>query len=76
MSTEQGTIYDRKLAHSIDGVVKETGLGRTGVFKAISEGRLRARKSGRRTVVLDADLQSFLQALPVIAPRGPSQGAC
>jgi len=43
-----------------------TGLGRTSVYKAISEGRLRARKWRRATVVLAEDLEAFLKSLPAV----------
>jgi excisionase family DNA binding protein len=42
------------------------GLGRTKIYEAISEGRLKARKFGKRTIVLRADLQTFLSGLPVV----------
>ena len=42
------------------------GIGRTKIYEAISEGRLKARKFGKRTIVLRADLQTFLSDLPVV----------
>jgi excisionase family DNA binding protein len=42
------------------------GIGRTKIYEAISEGRLKARKFGKRTIVLRADLQTFLSGLPVV----------
>jgi len=42
------------------------GIGRTKIYEAISEGRLKARKFGKRTIVLRADLQTFLSSLPVV----------
>jgi excisionase family DNA binding protein len=41
-----------------------SGIGRTRIFKAINEGKLRAHKYGRRTVILADDLKAFLEALP------------
>jgi excisionase family DNA binding protein len=55
-------------ALSIADVCKNTGLGRTTVYAAIAEGRLRARKLGRRTLVLRDDFTQFLVALPEIKP--------
>ncbi len=40
------------------------GIGRTKLYEAISNGRLKARKLGKRTVILRDDLRKFLQALP------------
>jgi excisionase family DNA binding protein len=40
------------------------GLCRDSVYKLIREGRLPTRKIGRRTVVLESDLQAFLESLP------------
>ena len=40
------------------------GLGRTTVFKLIAEGALPARKVGKKTIVLRADLMRFLEELP------------
>ena len=43
-----------------------SGLGRTTVYEAISAGQLKARKFGKRTIILRTDLQDFLSALPVL----------
>jgi excisionase family DNA binding protein len=42
------------------------GIGRTKIYEAISVGSLKARKCGKRTIILRTDLQSFLSALPVV----------
>jgi excisionase family DNA binding protein len=42
------------------------GIGRTTLYQVISQGQLRARKIGKRTLVLRTDLQDFLSALPVL----------
>jgi excisionase family DNA binding protein len=41
------------------------GLGRTKIYQEISEGRLRARKCGRRTLILKDELRQFLASLPL-----------
>ena len=43
--------------------------GRTAVYDAIRNGTLRARKRGRKTVVLEDDLRAWLESLPVIEPK-------
>lgn len=48
----------------ISEVCFRTGLGRTGIFAAIRDGKLIARKYRRRTLVLNEDLEAFLRALP------------
>jgi hypothetical protein len=53
------------LAHDIGDVVRITSFGRTSVFAAIKDGSLKARKFGRRTIILDEDLRAWLASLPV-----------
>ena len=50
---------------TIEGAVAASGIGRTLIFRAIQRGDLRARKLGRRTIVLRDDLTEFLKSLPV-----------
>lgn len=40
------------------------GIGRTKIYEAIAKGELRARKCGKRTLVLRDDLRHFLGSLP------------
>jgi excisionase family DNA binding protein len=54
----------QKQAHSINGAAIEIGAGRDKVYQAIRDGFLVARKFGRRTLILDEDLRTFLQSLP------------
>ena len=51
---------------SVSEACRVAGIGRTKIYEAISEGRLKARKLGKRTLVLRADLQTFLASLPVV----------
>lgn len=57
-------MHTERLALSINDAVAASGIGRTKIFEAIKEGRLTARKAGRRTIILHDDLARFLQALP------------
>lgn len=52
------------IAHSVEGVLQIVPCGRTTVFSAISSGALKARKIGRRTIILDEDLRLWLMSLP------------
>ena len=54
-----------RAAHSIAETCAITGIGRDTVYAAIRDGRLVARKLGRRTIVTDDDLR-LLAALPRI----------
>ena len=54
----------QKRAYSINSAAEIIGAGRDGIYAAIRSGQLKARKFGRRTLILDKDLASFLQSLP------------
>jgi excisionase family DNA binding protein len=53
-----------QLAYTISDVEKRARIGRTLIYREIAEGRLRAVKAGRRTLILDPDLLTWLEALP------------
>lgn len=62
-----------KNALSIEEVRTTTGIGRTKLYQAINEGSLKARKLGKRTIILQKDLESFLDQLsfyPVMGKGG------
>jgi excisionase family DNA binding protein len=48
-----------KLAYSIGELAAYGPVGRSTIYNAIAAGRLRARKIGRRTIVLDEGLAGF-----------------
>jgi excisionase family DNA binding protein len=47
-----------------------TGIGLTSIREAISNGDLKAKKHGRRTIILPDDLKAWLKALPDAARPG------
>jgi excisionase family DNA binding protein len=53
-----------KMAFSVDEAAMRAGLGRDAIYSAIREGKLEAKKMGRRTLVTDGALRRFLDALP------------
>jgi excisionase family DNA binding protein len=55
-----------KAAYSIEEVKAATGFCRDTLYKLIRDKKLTARKCGKRTIVLAADLQRFLEELPTI----------
>ena len=59
------------LAYSVPQVLAKINIGRDKLYALIREGKLPARKCGKRTLVTDSDLETFLQALP----RLPHQAA-
>lgn len=60
---------NERVALHIHEVCRLTGLGRTSIYSAIAAGHLVARKFGRRTIILLADLEMFLNKLPPVARR-------
>jgi predicted DNA-binding protein YlxM (UPF0122 family) len=62
--TDDTTPRPYRVAHSIPEICAATGIGRDRIYQAIRTGKLVARKYGRKTMILDYDLRSFLDALP------------
>lgn len=52
---------------SISDVTKETGIGRTSLYKAIKTRKLRAVKFAGRTLIRAEDLKAFVDQLPEVA---------
>lgn len=48
---------------SIEEARAAIGLGRTKIYQLINSGELKARKIGKRTVILKEDLEAFLSNL-------------
>jgi excisionase family DNA binding protein len=53
-------------AMSIDEFCQRYAVGRTTVYEEIKQGRLRARKVRKRTIITDDDAEAWLQRLPVL----------
>lgn len=60
----QETTAPRLLAVPVRAIPEMAGIGITSVYGAIKDGKLVARKLGRRTVVRVADLEAWLAAMP------------
>lgn len=59
-----------RLTMNIKEVCEATGLGRTKVYEAIGTGALPAKKWGKRTLVLKADLEAFISSLGAYSVQG------
>lgn len=57
---------NERLALTVNEATKSIGLGKTRVYEEIAAGRLRARKAGKRTLILKSDLERFLENLPAL----------
>jgi excisionase family DNA binding protein len=53
-----------KIAHGVNEAAEIVGVGRDGIYDAIKQGKLIARKYGKRTIITFVDLQAFVDSLP------------
>lgn len=58
----------QKLAYSISEAARVAPFCRTRVYEELKAGRLKARKAGRRTLILSDDLAAWLRDLPDYEP--------
>jgi excisionase family DNA binding protein len=61
------------LAVCVEEAARRTGVGRGFLYQQISQGHLRARKAGRRTLIALTDLAAWLDRLPTLAAKGVDQ---
>jgi excisionase family DNA binding protein len=66
---------DTPLAYSVNEACSLARAGRTSLYEAIRIGSLRARKRGRRTLILAEDLRRWLEALPPINVASDKEAA-
>ncbi|WP_375598319.1 helix-turn-helix domain-containing protein [Devosia sp. Naph2] len=65
---------DEPLAYSIEQAAIVMGISKSSIYTLIDEGKLVARKFGRRTVITRFDAEVFLQSLPTVSASGaPAQ---
>jgi excisionase family DNA binding protein len=65
-----------KLAFTVEEACEAVGLGRSYIYEAMSNGRLRSFKAGRRRLVSRAALVEFISAMELGShhtPRGTRQ---
>jgi excisionase family DNA binding protein len=56
-----------KLAYSVAEACAALAIGKSNLYEMIAEGIIPARKLGRRTIILAADLRRFAEALPPLS---------
>jgi len=57
------------IAVSINDAAKALGLGRTTIYALINDGKLEARKLGRRTLVTTGSIRAVLSGAAVIGRK-------
>jgi excisionase family DNA binding protein len=60
-------LLSERLSVSAEEASALTGIGLTSIRAAISSGELKAKKHGRRTIILPDDLKVWLKTLPAPA---------
>ena len=55
-----------RIGYSVAELAIEAGVGRDGIYAAIRDGRLEAKKYGKRTIITHAALEKFLNELPAL----------
>ena len=62
----------RRIAYSVDEAAQRAGIGPTKLREEIREGRLVARKVGKRTLITAGDLAAWAHRLPKSPTAGDS----
>jgi excisionase family DNA binding protein len=57
------------LSMTVEQAVERTGITRTRFYELFKEGVITPRKSGRRTLVLAEDLETYVKSLPTGVSR-------
>lgn len=63
--------YADKFGLSIAETAARSGFGRDGIYRAIREGKLEAKKFGRRTIIPVASFERFIAELPPLRLSNP-----
>ena len=74
--TDIATSASAALYMTVPDACARSGLGRTSIYEALKNGRVRARKAGQRTLIEAASLTEWLDSLPIwtpIAGGGPDR---
>ncbi|MGE4339700.1 MAG: helix-turn-helix domain-containing protein [Pigmentiphaga sp.] len=58
-----------KAAYSVNDTLRLLGIGRTHLYRQIQDGKLKALKSGRRTLIPATEIAAFLDRLEPMGGR-------
>jgi excisionase family DNA binding protein len=64
-----------KLAYTVGEATELSPCSRSSLYEAIAAGELKARKLGRRTLIMADDLRSWLESLPTLKPACAAEKA-
>jgi excisionase family DNA binding protein len=56
------------IALTVENFTKEYGIGRTKLYELLAEGKITARKLGKRTLIDRAEADSWFHSLPTYQP--------
>lgn len=52
------------ITYSIEGAMQASGLPRCKIYELLGQGKIEARKDGRRTLIPAESLRAYLSSLP------------
>lgn len=58
-----------KPAYTVSQFLADFAMGRTRFYELVSQGAIRTRKNGNKTIVTGDDAQAFLDSLPIVEPK-------
>jgi len=53
-----------KISVTIPQAVEMSGIGRSSLYQVIREGKIKLRKSGKRSLILVEELKRYIESLP------------
>ena len=56
----------KPISITVDDATAYCGIGKTKLYELVKEGRFTARKIGRRTLLLTAELDAYIESLPTL----------
>lgn len=63
------------IVYTVEQAMKALGVGKSKLYEELNAGRIKAKKSGHRTLIPHASIQEWLANLPDFAPPNPTDDA-